>query len=543
MQQDGNKFKQWFRQTEMNALLKDCRAGLQHAVEAFKIVTSHSTLTDITEMRTKTQQMHQELLDFISNDMEGTMSETTSTIYQTDTSENSLASLDMLPSQPALFHGREAELMDILKTLNTESPRVAILGAPGMGKTSLARAVLHHPGIVAKYEHRLFVSADSATNSNELAALIASYLRLKPGKSMKNLVVQHFSKAPPSLLILDNMETPWESLQNRSEVEEFLSLLTDISQLALIITMRGAERPAKVHWTHPFLQPLAPLSADAARQTFIDIADDFHDSGDMDKVLLLTNNLPLAIDLIAHQVNYEGCVNVLNRWENEKTCILSDGHDRRSNLDMSIGMSISSPRMTSGAKDLFSLLSILPDGLSSVELLQANLGIPHILKCKASLLATSLAYTDADHRVKMLMPIRQYAQQHLPATKSLLHPLQSYFHSLLELYRKERGISQMDGGIKRLTLNLGNVQEVLRQGLQEANNVALSVTIECTISFSNFSRINGHGYCSLMDHLQEVFPQLSDPQLELQFITELFHSSRYWGPRAPHCSNSASFSS
>ena len=36
-QQDGNKIKQFFRQSEMNVLLKNCRAGLDDAVEVFKV--------------------------------------------------------------------------------------------------------------------------------------------------------------------------------------------------------------------------------------------------------------------------------------------------------------------------------------------------------------------------------------------------------------------------------------------------------------------------------------------------------------------------
>jgi hypothetical protein len=36
-QQDGNKIKQFFLQSEMNMLLKNCRAGLDHATEVFKV--------------------------------------------------------------------------------------------------------------------------------------------------------------------------------------------------------------------------------------------------------------------------------------------------------------------------------------------------------------------------------------------------------------------------------------------------------------------------------------------------------------------------
>ncbi|KAJ6603339.1 P-loop containing nucleoside triphosphate hydrolase protein, partial [Mycena vulgaris] len=329
------------------------------------------------------------------------------------------------------FHGRDSELAHILTSLNQETARIAILGGGGMGKTNLARAVLHHPDIVAKYELRLFVPCDSATMSTDLAALVGSYIGLKPGRHLQRLVVDYFSRGPPSLLILDNLETLWDAMESRRELEEFLSVLTDVRHLALIITMRGAERPAKVRWTHPFLAPLKPLTDEAARQTFIDIADDFHNPNEVTQVLQLTDNMPLAVDLIAHLVDYEGCANVLFRWETEKTALLSQGYDRRSSLDASITISLSSPRirLLPGAKDLLSLLSILPDGLSDVQLVQSHFPIEHILACKAALLGTCLDYGN-NNRLKVLVPIREHIRFLYPPAAPLIKPLQDQFHSL-----------------------------------------------------------------------------------------------------------------
>ncbi|KAJ7142584.1 P-loop containing nucleoside triphosphate hydrolase protein, partial [Mycena epipterygia] len=330
------------------------------------------------------------------------------------------------------FHGRQAELKDIVTSLTKKSAYIAILGPGGMGKTSLAKAALHHPDVATKYETRLFVAADSVTTSIELASLIGSHLGLNPEKDLTKPVIQNLSTGPSCLLVLDNLETPWEPLESRGGVEELLSLLTDIQQLALIITMRGAERPAKVRWTHPFLGPLQPLSYDAARQTFIEIADDCHDSKEIDKLLQLTDNMPLAVDLIAHLVDYEGSSNVLARWEIEKTSMLSAGYGKGSNLDSSIAMSLASPRMAShaGAKDLLSLLSILPDGISDVELDHCNLPIKDILACRAILLQTSMVYRDNKNRLKSLVPIREHIKNLYPPSPPLFHPLCQYFRSL-----------------------------------------------------------------------------------------------------------------
>ncbi|KAJ7817531.1 P-loop containing nucleoside triphosphate hydrolase protein, partial [Mycena leptocephala] len=369
-----------------------------------------------------------------------------------------------LPSEPKIFHGRESELFDILQVFKKGTPRIAILGSGGMGKTSLARAIVHHPEISARYKcHRFFVACDSAGSEVELAALIAGHLGLKTGKNLTQPVVKHFTSSPPSLLILDNLETSWEPIESRSDIENFLSLLTDVEHLSLIITMRGTERPAKVHWTRPFLLPLQPLGHDAAWQTFIEIADDSHNPEEVEKVLLLTANMPLAISLLANLADSEGCANLLARWEKEKTSLISDGFDKGSNLDLSISLSISSPRLKSYPQslDLLSVLSMLPDGLSDVELSQSNLPIQNVLGCKAALICTGLAYSEDKKCLKALVPIREYIQKIQKPGEALVRPLLKHFKALLEVYQECTGAKSNSATVPRIVSNFGNIQSVI----------------------------------------------------------------------------------
>ncbi|KAJ7494057.1 P-loop containing nucleoside triphosphate hydrolase protein, partial [Mycena latifolia] len=410
VQQDGSKIKSFFHQTETKTLLSECRVELQEAFEVFKTENNITALGHITQMQEEAETMHKEVLELISTWSDGATSDRSSSIYKTNGSQNSSNSISMLPAKPKIFHGRESELKKIVDILHQESPRITILGAGGMGKTSLAKAALHHPDIASKYEQCFFVVADSVTTSVELSGLIGEHIGFKPAKDLTKQVLHYFATTGPSLLILDNLETSWEPLDSRGKVEELLAKLTDIPHLALI-TMRGAERPAKVKWTRPFLAPLKPLSDIAAQDTFFAIAEDMHDSKDVNEVLSLTDNMPLAVDLMAHAVDFEGsCSAVLARWQTEKTSLLSAGNDKKSNLDTSIKISLSSSRMSTDAKDLLSLLSILPDGLSDVELVQSKLSMNDIMTCKATLLATSLAYIDDKRRLKSLVPIREHMQ-------------------------------------------------------------------------------------------------------------------------------------
>ncbi|KAJ7482720.1 hypothetical protein FB451DRAFT_973687, partial [Mycena latifolia] len=369
-----------------------------------------------------------------------------------------------LPSEPKIFHGRELEVSTIIQQLDQRIPRVAILGGGGMGKTSLARAILHHPEITAKYEqHRFFVACEVASSSVHLAALIGAHLGLKAGQDLTKPVVRYFSYSSPSLLILDNLETVWEPKESRADVEKFLALLEDIDHLALIITMRGVERPTNIRWTRPFLEPLKPLALEAARKTFIDIVDDGYAVKDIDRILLLADNMPLAIDLIAHLVDYDGFDSVMHHWETERTSLLSEGRDKGSNLDLSISLSLESPRLASvpHARELLSLLSMLPDGLADADLVQSKLPIENILACKSALLGTSLAYTDDHKRLKALVPIREYMQKMYPPMASMVQSLLKHFTHLLEIHHAHLGSVSSPGFVARITSNFTNIQNVL----------------------------------------------------------------------------------
>ncbi|KAJ7169343.1 hypothetical protein C8R43DRAFT_833680, partial [Mycena crocata] len=131
-----------------------------------------------------------------------------------------------LPSEPKIFHGRESEMSDILNHFKDEIPRIAIVGPGGMGKTTLARAVLHHPQITASYEQRrFFIACESVSTKLELAALIGTHLGLKPAKDLTSPVLCYLANNPTCLMILDNLETAWEPSATRAAIEEFLSLL------------------------------------------------------------------------------------------------------------------------------------------------------------------------------------------------------------------------------------------------------------------------------------------------------------------------------
>ncbi|KAJ7246062.1 hypothetical protein C8J57DRAFT_1081845, partial [Mycena rebaudengoi] len=223
--------------------------------------------------------------------------------------------------------------------------------------------------------------------------------------------------------------TTWEPLSSRPEVEEFLSLVTDVPHLGLMITLRGAEQPRKVKWTRPFLAPLKPLSDVAAWQTFIEVADEGHDDASIKELLELPGNLPLA---------------ALSQWKLESTQMLSEGYDQRSSLDISIMLSYTSSQMTRGVQELLSILSLLPDGLADADLVQAQLPLPDILACKATLIQTSLAFVGQDQHLKVLVPIREHMMNTHPPREFLKLKVWEHFHQILDLWNQFKNLNVTD---------------------------------------------------------------------------------------------------
>ncbi|KAJ6627908.1 hypothetical protein B0H10DRAFT_316633 [Mycena sp. CBHHK59/15] len=293
-----------------------------------------------------------------------------------------------------------------------------------------------------------------------------------------------------------------------------------------MVTMRGAERPGRVLWTRPFLPPLRPLTDCAARQTFIDISDDMGDT-DIGELLDLTDNLPLAVNLVANIASFEGYAAVLSRWKEEKTSLLSDGPDKRSNLDTSIMLSISSPRMhaSPGSQQLLGLLSLLPDGISDNELLQSNLPISGIARCKSTLIRTSLAYLERDGRIKVLVPIREYVRQFHPPSPEMIRPLRHHFHNLIILWEEYRHRSS-SSVVPRIASNVGNIHALLSHGLK-TDTFDLKDTIKNIINLDSFCRISGRGPTGLTEYLPEYLERLGDNRLYGAYLADHFLSWQY----------------
>ncbi|KZV82621.1 hypothetical protein EXIGLDRAFT_702363 [Exidia glandulosa HHB12029] len=207
-----------------------------------------------------------------------------------------------LEPPPPYYFGRTAETESAVTMLDSDLPAyVAILGGPGMGKTSLARAILHHPTLVTRFgPKRYFVACDAADSRMTLLSLLSSALGIATSSGSAARRALTSILRGPSLLVLDNFESAWESPEQRQETESVLGFLAGIHGVSIMITLRGSERPHGVAWTIPHLPPLATLGSSFATQLFVAISDMDDANPDLSKLLACTDHIPLAIVLLAN---------------------------------------------------------------------------------------------------------------------------------------------------------------------------------------------------------------------------------------------------
>ncbi|KAJ7431626.1 hypothetical protein B0H11DRAFT_843818 [Mycena galericulata] len=342
----GGLFRRMLRSMEDADLITQCNAGLKHALDVFGVQSGIVAAMTMAEMQKDATQRHEELIAILKEKRSRPKRSSTSSSdgsrppsprkkrpssVKTDLSR-SLSTMSMLPASPKIFYGRDEEVMHIVNTIKHSKPaRITICGAEGVGKTAVALAASHHPDISALFGvRRYFVECDGANDGKQLVAAIALHLGLE--SYGRKAVIRHLTalatEETPVLVTLDALDRAWKPHENRSDVEDFLSLIADLQHVTLLVTLRGAERPRQVRWTRPFLPTLSPLPPSAARATFLDISDVPPDDPDLDALLALTQSNPGTLTHMAGLASFEGCVSLLARWHVEGAALLLDKAER-----------------------------------------------------------------------------------------------------------------------------------------------------------------------------------------------------------------------
>jgi tetratricopeptide (TPR) repeat protein len=420
-----------------------------------------------------------------------------------------------LPPPPRCF-GRDPIIDDLVQTVCAKrSSPTPVLGPPGIGKSTVCLAALHHRWVAARFgQRRWFVRCNAAITGAGLLAEIATALHVMPGPDQVAKTVAALG-AEPGLLVLDNVETPWEA--DIEGTEAVLAQLAGIAELRLLITVRGAQRPFGVPWRESVLVP--PLGVADGRRVFLAVAGQrFAADPHLDELVVAQDGVPLAIELLAYVAEAEpDLAGLWRRWQAKRVALLRRGSANSPQLsaEVSFDLSISGPRMTELAQRLLGLLSLLPDGVAyqDLEVLLPGEGE----EAASTLRRVGLAF-DENQRLRMLQPLREYAREHHRPEPDDLTRAAEHYRQLAIVNSPKLGGPDGAAAAVRLIPEAANIEEMLLQQLEGDDPIPAALAAD---ALSHFQQLSGFGSTRALEAALIVAQENRDAVLQARLLQSL----------------------
>ncbi|GAA3243881.1 tetratricopeptide repeat protein [Dactylosporangium siamense] len=419
------------------------------------------------------------------------------------------------PSIPAppLCLGRDGDVAEVATAVAAQPPvPIWVHGAPGIGKSTVLRAALHHPAVVERFgPRRFFVRCGGETQADAILAEIAVALHIPIGQGLMEAVIDALA-AEPTLLALDELATAWE--HDRDQVEDLLDQLVAIPGLGLAASIRGASSPSVGFAVRRVM--LRPLDQAVARQMFLSIAgDEYSRDHHLGDLVAAQDGVPLALKLLATVAQGEPNLRGLwRRWTTQRS-LVTDGFPGPDGMDVSVELTLSSPRMNGVAHRLLTALGALPDGIDLDDLQRLMPGTADT--AAATLRRVGLAFDDQG-RLRTLAPIRDYVARERPMSTDLRSVVLEHY---LDLAKQFGSQVVSDNGAQvsaRLVAESGNLDATVRIGLTDDDPAA---AIQAACALGEFTRWSGIGDTELLEAAAEASHRIGDLALEGECLYRL----------------------
>ena len=363
---------------------------------------------------------------------------------------------------PPLCLGRDTQTALLLAALTGPTDTTAIvLGPAGIGKTTLTRQVAAHPDLIPRFgPRRWFAELETARDAPSLRQRIVLAIGQDPANPAAfDLACQSLGTAP-ALLVLDNLETPWESDMARTEAD--LCRLAAIPGLSLLVSVRGTAAPGGPVFTpHLILTPLNDADATSLfrRHAPNIAATDPH----LAAFLAALGGIPLAIELVSRRAARQPG-DLTELWDQYRVRGLELARHphlpegRLTSVVRSLDLSWQSPRLHNPGRRLFRLLGCSPAGLSRAD--REALCGTEALEAAEQVTEVGLA-VPRDGRLDLLPPVRGYA---LAMQQPAAAEADDWCHHFLALSKALGDVAGKDGSgalIERLSPEVANLEAAL----------------------------------------------------------------------------------
>jgi tetratricopeptide (TPR) repeat protein len=310
---------------------------------------------------------------------------------------------------PTRCLGRDPEAAALVAALTTPDPAaLLVLGPAGIGKTTLTRRVATDPAVGARFgPRRYFIPLETTTDPATLPSAIILALGLNPAGTILAAALAQIAQQP-ALLLLDNLETPWEADQRATQ--DILHTLATTPNVSLLASLRGAAAPQSPRWTARPTR-LHPLDEAAARALFLDLAPEAAaEPAALARFLAALGGVPLALELVAYRAADTPLAELWAEWQRRGVALAEhpdQAPGRLTSLGRSLDLSWESRRLRAPGRRLFRLLGALPAGLADADR-RVLLG-DDAAEAARQLRAIGLAF-GRDGRLDLLPPVRDWAR-------------------------------------------------------------------------------------------------------------------------------------